>query len=200
MPFWSRWTNRPSKPEYYNRTCVLIAADNLYRQAFAAALAQRGRVQTLAFPSHRIPVTLPPVPVILIEPEEHEVKRFLGHPAPVIAVTRRPAPGQVRAVTPDADLDTLCAEIFDVPLVQDVPSLTSREREILHLLVLGYDRKSIAIELRISLKTVDYHITNVYQKLGVRTQAQAVAEALRLNIATFPSQGRSRKYPRTQTK
>jgi DNA-binding NarL/FixJ family response regulator len=60
--------------------------------------------------------------------------------------------------------------------------LTTREREILELLTSGNRPADIAATLFLSVKTVKNHLTNVYQKLGVETGAQAVAEAYRLGL------------------
>jgi DNA-binding NarL/FixJ family response regulator len=60
--------------------------------------------------------------------------------------------------------------------------LTTREREILDLLTTGRRAGDIADELFLSVKTVKNHLTNVYQKLGVETGAQAVAEAYRRGL------------------
>src|SRR5205807_303079 len=45
--------------------------------------------------------------------------------------------------------------------------LTSREREIAHLLVKGATNKEIAIDLSLSEKTVKGHMTALFRKLGV---------------------------------
>jgi DNA-binding NarL/FixJ family response regulator len=60
--------------------------------------------------------------------------------------------------------------------------LTVREREILELLTTGHRPAEIATELFLSVKTVKNHLTSVYQKLGVETGAQAVAEAYRQGL------------------
>jgi DNA-binding NarL/FixJ family response regulator len=57
--------------------------------------------------------------------------------------------------------------------------LTSREREVLQLLVDGLRQDEIAERLFISRKTVGTHVANILRKLGVRSQAQAVAVAYR---------------------
>lgn len=61
--------------------------------------------------------------------------------------------------------------------------LTAREREILDLLTQGKRPGEIGDVLFLSVKTVKNHLTSVYQKLGVETGAQAVAEAYRLGLA-----------------
>jgi len=60
--------------------------------------------------------------------------------------------------------------------------LTNREREILALLTEGQRPGDIADALFLSIKTVKNHLTSVYQKLGVETGAQAVAEAYRTGL------------------
>jgi DNA-binding NarL/FixJ family response regulator len=57
--------------------------------------------------------------------------------------------------------------------------LTKREREVLQLLANGLRQDDIAARLFISRKTVGTHVANISRKLGVRTQAQAVAVAYR---------------------
>lgn len=55
-------------------------------------------------------------------------------------------------------------------------NLTDREREILDFLVEGFLYKEIADKLQISGHTVHFHIRHIYQKLQVRSRAQAVAK------------------------
>jgi len=62
------------------------------------------------------------------------------------------------------------------------PGLSPREHEIVTLLAEGLDQKEIAAELVISPKTVATHIQNLLAKLGVRSRAQAVAEAYRRGL------------------
>jgi DNA-binding NarL/FixJ family response regulator len=61
-------------------------------------------------------------------------------------------------------------------------NLTTREKEILHTLVQGYSYKMIAATLHISFETVKSHIRNIYEKLQVHNQSEAVAQALRNKI------------------
>jgi DNA-binding NarL/FixJ family response regulator len=58
-------------------------------------------------------------------------------------------------------------------------NLTDREQEILALLVAGNSYKMIAAALRISIDTVRSHIKNIYEKLHVHSQTEAVAKAIR---------------------
>ena len=57
--------------------------------------------------------------------------------------------------------------------------LSSREREVLHLIAEGLSAKEIAVELKISTKTVEAHRTSLMRKLGVRKATELVRYALR---------------------
>lgn len=52
--------------------------------------------------------------------------------------------------------------------------LTEREREILELLLDGHTTKQIAFKLKISLKTVDFHRHNIFDKMDVDNMIQLV--------------------------
>ena len=51
--------------------------------------------------------------------------------------------------------------------------LTPRELEILRLVLEGRTNKAIAAEIFISEKTVEFHLDNIYTKIGVRTRVMA---------------------------
>jgi DNA-binding NarL/FixJ family response regulator len=54
--------------------------------------------------------------------------------------------------------------------------LSPREQEVLELLARGYLYKEIAESLQISVQTVNTYIRRIYEKLHVRSRAQAVAK------------------------
>jgi two-component system nitrate/nitrite response regulator NarL len=58
-------------------------------------------------------------------------------------------------------------------------SLSQREREVLHHLALGEDNKSIASSLSISLKTIEFHTTNILKKLGLGSRDEAIVWMLK---------------------
>jgi DNA-binding NarL/FixJ family response regulator len=62
-----------------------------------------------------------------------------------------------------------------VPSYLKDSKLTPRENEILGMLARGYLYKEIADSLGISIATVNCHIRNIYEKMHVRSRAQAVA-------------------------
>ncbi len=56
--------------------------------------------------------------------------------------------------------------------------LTDREREVLAAMVEGLNNSEIAAKLVISLGTVKFHISNIFQKLGVDSRVEVVKLAL----------------------
>ena len=60
--------------------------------------------------------------------------------------------------------------------------LSSREREVLHLIAEGRSSKEIAGILGVSVKTVSFHRENIKRKLGVRTIAGLTRNAISGNI------------------
>jgi NarL family two-component system response regulator LiaR len=56
--------------------------------------------------------------------------------------------------------------------------LTERERDVLSCLVEGLNNNEIAKKLVISLGTVKYHVSNIFQKLGVDSRVEAVKLAI----------------------
>ncbi len=63
-----------------------------------------------------------------------------------------------------------------------VEPLTSRELEVLHLIVQGVRNGEIAQRLVISVKTVETHLTSLYGKLGVQSRAEVIALAQRQGL------------------
>lgn len=61
----------------------------------------------------------------------------------------------------------------------DVEPLTTRERQVLNLVVTGKTNREIGATLGISIKTVDRHRTSVMGKTGVHSAAELIAYALR---------------------
>ncbi len=61
-------------------------------------------------------------------------------------------------------------------------NLTNREKEVLGLLSDGNNYQEIGDQLFISVDTVRHHIRNIYKKLHVHSQSEAVAKAIRKKI------------------
>ena len=63
------------------------------------------------------------------------------------------------------------------PMDIEALNLSTREKEVLELLVEGYSNQEISDKLFVSLNTTKTHISNIYAKLGVRRRTQAVQKA-----------------------
>ena len=61
-----------------------------------------------------------------------------------------------------------------------LPTLTPRERDVLHSLTLGYPARRIARDHNTSIATVRTHIRSILFKLDVHSQLEAVSMAMRL--------------------
>ena len=53
--------------------------------------------------------------------------------------------------------------------------LTVREREIAQLVARGRRNSGIACELRIGHRTVEWNLTRIYRKLGIRSKVELAA-------------------------
>ena len=63
-----------------------------------------------------------------------------------------------------------------------LPSLTSREREVVQLLAEGRSTKEVACQLNLSVKTAETHRSNIMRKLGLHSVSELVLYAVRNNI------------------
>ncbi len=66
------------------------------------------------------------------------------------------------------------------------PRLTRKEREILVGIAQGYKNQEIAQEQSITLNTVEYHMRNLFMKLGASSRADALMRAQRLGWIDLP--------------
>ncbi len=66
----------------------------------------------------------------------------------------------------------------------NLSDLTPREIEILQLVLAGRTNKSIAAEICICEKTVEFHLQKVYTKIGMRTRMLAGLWALQHGMGT----------------
>ena len=68
------------------------------------------------------------------------------------------------------------------PTVAVLASLTRREREVLDLVARGMDNGSIAVQLAVSEKTVRNTVSHIFDKLSLRSRAQAVVFARKAGL------------------
>ncbi|HRF46221.1 MAG TPA: response regulator [Anaerolineales bacterium] len=59
------------------------------------------------------------------------------------------------------------------------PVLTRRQRELLRLLMQGFDNRKIAQAMELSVKTVENHLTSLYRSLAVESRLEATHFAMR---------------------
>jgi DNA-binding NarL/FixJ family response regulator len=65
------------------------------------------------------------------------------------------------------------------------PSLTTRELEVLQLIVHGKSNKEIATVLGLSANTVSVHRANIMQTLGIHNTAEMVVYAIRMGLVSI---------------
>jgi DNA-binding NarL/FixJ family response regulator len=66
--------------------------------------------------------------------------------------------------------------------IASLKDLTTRELEILALVIAGKTNKAIATEICISQKTVEFHLNHIYTKIGVRTRLMAGVWAMQQGL------------------
>ncbi len=67
----------------------------------------------------------------------------------------------------------------------EVPTLTTRELEVLQLIVHGKSNKDIAVLLGLSANTVSVHRANIMQTLGIHNTAELVVYAIRNGLVSI---------------
>jgi DNA-binding CsgD family transcriptional regulator/thioredoxin-like negative regulator of GroEL len=115
------------------------------------------------------------------------IARLLGSGAPGLAVDEaRAALDVFRELGARHDADEAAAQLRSlgvrtsgIPVPRTSGTLTSREREVLDLLVEGLSNQQIAERLFLSKRTVEHHVGSIYTKLSVSTRAEALAHAVR---------------------
>jgi DNA-binding NarL/FixJ family response regulator len=55
---------------------------------------------------------------------------------------------------------------------RSILSLTDREQDVAALVVKGMTNREVAAELYVSTKAVEYHLRNIYGKLGVTSRGE----------------------------
>ncbi len=69
--------------------------------------------------------------------------------------------------------------------------LSPREREVLQLAAKGLRNKDIADNLRISVRTVEGHFNNIFNKLNVASRVEAILYALSRQLVSLEKEDRS---------
>lgn len=101
--------------------------------------------------------------------------------AELLAACDRILKGGLCLNLPEGDL----ADLAMAPLSDSTPQLTTREIEILDLVVRGQRSKEIAGTLNLSARTVEKHRENLMKKLGAHDTASLVRYAAKTGLLTF---------------
>lgn len=83
-----------------------------------------------------------------------------------------------RVLSTDVTDMLMAGQQFGSPL----GDLTSRERQILQLMVQGLGNREIAEAISIALPTVKFHVTNILSKMHVHSRTEAVVLAIRQGL------------------
>lgn len=135
----------------------------------------------------RLKIILPRTPIVILTASDDDEMIFLALQAGADGyLLKRTKPAALRA----ALLDVMSG---GAPMTSEIArrvvetfrqrgrgrdesiSLTAREEETLLLLTKGYSNKEIADRLSLSIETVRSHLAHVYEKMHVRSRAEAVA-------------------------
>ena len=70
-------------------------------------------------------------------------------------------------------------------VTEHVSALTTRERQVVQLLAEGKGNKDVAVAMRVSVKTVETHRSNINRKLSIRSTSDLVRYAVRNGIVAL---------------
>ncbi|MBI4180743.1 MAG: response regulator transcription factor [Chloroflexi bacterium] len=101
----------------------------------------------------------------------------------VLDLIKQGAEGEA-AFTPSLASRTLMT--LGSPKLEKSESLTTREREVLEQLVLGYRNAAIAKNLGLTEATVRFHLSNILSKLHAHSRTEAAIKALQQHIVPNP--------------
>ncbi len=72
--------------------------------------------------------------------------------------------------------------VLDMPRNEGQPHLSPRQQQVLHLMAEGLTNSEIGAKLGVTERTIKAYAQELYDKLGVRNRAGAVAEAAKLGM------------------
>ena len=56
---------------------------------------------------------------------------------------------------------------------------SEKEKAVIHLLLQGKSNKQIAFTLGVTVRTVEFHLGNIYEKIGVNSRSEAILRLTR---------------------
>ena len=66
--------------------------------------------------------------------------------------------------------------------MQEVIQFSKREKEVIQLLIQAKSNKEIALALGVSVRAVEFHLSNIYSKLSVSSRTEAVLKLSELQL------------------
>ena len=105
-----------------------------------------------------------------------------AEPEDIVAAVHAVHEGQ-SALDP-ALLQKVMAYLSGASLSATVESLSPREIEVLRLAAQGFTNKAIGVQLSISDRTVQGHLTNIFGKLDVASRTEAVTKAIQMGLVS----------------
>jgi len=84
-----------------------------------------------------------------------------------------------------AGITVLDPRLAKLPKEEGAATLTTRELEVLQLIVHGKSNKEIAVVLGVSANTIAVHRANLMQTLGIHNTAELVVYAIRHGLASI---------------
>jgi DNA-binding NarL/FixJ family response regulator len=118
-----------------------------------------------------------PVLVLTAYGTDEDIDRALAAGAKGYLLKGAPLDDIERAIAAVARGETVLDPRITSRVLARRQRLTPREREVLRLVAAGKSNKEIAAALRITERTAKFHVTAIFNKLGVQNRAQAVAVA-----------------------
>ena len=67
--------------------------------------------------------------------------------------------------------------------MDQISQLTQREKEIITLMKTGLTKTEIAAQLSVKYSTIDSHYKNIYKKLNVNSNVQAIIRITEMKLA-----------------
>lgn len=135
----------------------------------------------------RLKALLPKTPIVILTTSDDDEMVFLALQAGADGyLLKRTKPVDLRAALLDvlsggapmsSEIARRVVESFRSkgPARDESVSLTAREEETLVLLTKGFSNKEIADQLSLGVETVRSHLKHIYEKMHVRSRAEAVA-------------------------
>jgi DNA-binding NarL/FixJ family response regulator len=136
--------------------------------------------------------SLPTVPVVVLAPSDRNrrARKALRHGAAGFV------PANKLDVTLEATLRAVAAGLICLPQedrdAAERQPLSYRERQVMGMVVMGFSNGEIARRLFLAESTVKSHLSSAFNKLGVRSRAEATAvvldpaEGVGVGILTIP--------------